>query len=59
MIVKEQLLPFLKEKKICLHKEHSVNKVDLFGSFAVGESKAGSDIDILVLFTACAYDLSL
>ena len=38
-----QNLPFIKEK-------YGVSEVGIFGSFATGEQKDGSDVDILVEF---------
>ena len=37
-------------------KKYSVNKIGLFGSFARGEQKRGSDIDLLVEFEKPTYD---
>ena len=37
-------------------KKYSVKKIGLFGSYARGEQKRGSDIDLLVHFAKPTYD---
>ena len=37
-------------------KRYSVKKIGLFGSFARGEQKRGSDVDLLVEFEKPTYD---
>lgn len=50
--IKKQILPILKNQ--------GVTKAAIFGSFAIGEEKANSDIDIVVRFKAAPslFDLS-
>ena len=39
-------------------KKHHVNKIGLFGSYARGEEKCGSDIDLLVEFDESAFGVN-
>jgi predicted nucleotidyltransferase len=48
MITKNDILSKLRELKPELHKDYSVSKIGLFGSFSDGSSTEESDIDILV-----------
>jgi predicted nucleotidyltransferase len=47
---KEELISRLKERTSSLKKELSLKKVILFGSWAKGNSKLSSDIDLLVIY---------
>lgn len=47
-INKNIILNFLKEHKHELVNKYSIKKIALFGSYARGEEKSSSDIDILV-----------
>ena len=47
---REDILRALKEELPHIRKEFHVNSVGLFGSYARGEQKKGSDVDILVEF---------
>ena len=38
------------EKLIHILKKHGAKKVEIFGSYARGEAKPGSDIDVIVEF---------
>ncbi len=38
------------EKLIRLLKKHGVKKIEIFGSYARGEAKPGSDLDVIVEF---------
>lgn len=40
----------IKEKSIWILKENGVKRASIFGSFARGEEKEGSDIDFLIEF---------
>ena len=51
MIGSERIKEILHAEKPRLEKEYAVSKLLLFGSFARGEQKRGSDIDILVGFS--------
>lgn len=57
MLTKDQILCFLKENKDRIQQEYAISEVGLFGSFAVGENKADSDVDILISFTEGAHHL--
>jgi predicted nucleotidyltransferase len=41
----------IKENETTLRDEYKIKKISVFGSFARGEQKKGSDIDILVEFS--------
>jgi len=47
-VTKEYILNFLKINKQLLNNKYSVTKIGLFGSYARGDAKDSSDIDILV-----------
>lgn len=44
----QEILSKLRELKPILKKDYSVKEIGLFGSFAVGNAKDESDIDLLV-----------
>ena len=48
MITKEEILKILARDKPQLQKRFKVSKLALFGSFARGDQRADSDVDILV-----------
>jgi predicted nucleotidyltransferase len=48
MITKEEILRTLAKDKSELQKQFKVRKLELFGSYARGEQRSGSDLDILV-----------
>lgn len=48
MINKEEILNALARDKPELQRQFKVHKMALFGSYARGEQRAGSDVDILV-----------
>jgi predicted nucleotidyltransferase len=48
MITKEEILNILAEDKAELQKQFKVRRMALFGSYARGEQRADSDVDILV-----------
>lgn len=43
-----EILQFLKEHKLMFQQNMGVQSIGLFGSYAKGEAKPGSDIDIFV-----------
>ena len=45
---KDEIIIFLRKNKPYLKKEFGVTKIALFGSFARGEQRKQSDIDILI-----------
>ena len=45
---KHEIINFLVEHKQELREKYGVTKIGLFGSYAKGEGKSGSDIDIAV-----------
>ena len=48
MITKEEILSALAKDKSELERRYKVRKLALFGSYARGEQRADSDVDILV-----------
>jgi predicted nucleotidyltransferase len=48
MITKEQILKSLAEEKAELQRQFKVSRLALFGSYARGEQRPDSDVDILV-----------
>jgi len=44
------VLQMLKEHEILIKEKFGVKRIGIFGSFARGEEKSGSDIDVLVEF---------
>ncbi|MCK9279409.1 MAG: nucleotidyltransferase domain-containing protein [Melioribacteraceae bacterium] len=47
---KKKIFEILNSEADYLRKEFSVNRIDLFGSFAKGENSINSDIDLIVEF---------
>lgn len=45
-----EIISKLKSEKASLREKYKVTKLGLFGSYARGEEKPGSDIDILIEF---------
>ena len=50
MYNREQILNILKSKKSVLEKKYPISELALFGSYARGDNRSDSDIDILVDF---------
>jgi predicted nucleotidyltransferase len=50
MLKESSILSFLKENKDYFQKEFHISKLGLFGSYARGDAKEESDIDILIDF---------
>ncbi len=50
MLKTEEILQYLKEYKTLKKESYSINKLGIFGSYARGEAKENSDIDIVVAF---------
>lgn len=48
MLTTQNIMQFLTENKEYFRKEFHVSKIGLFGSFARGEQRSDSDIDILI-----------
>lgn len=48
MSTKEEILQFLKNNKVFLREKFFLTKIGLFDSFARGDQKSDSDVDILV-----------
>ena len=54
----KQEIEIIKEKIIPILRKHKVTKAGIFGSYARGEQKEGSDIDILVEIDGSLLDLA-
>ena len=50
MIKRDEILSFLRERKVELFSEYQLIKIGLFGSFARNEETEFSDIDLIVEF---------
>ncbi len=62
MKTREQILAFITENKKLLKEEFHIIRIGIFGSYARGEQKLKSDIDLLVEFeenTQDLYDLKI
>jgi predicted nucleotidyltransferase len=62
MTTRDQILNFISENRKMLLERFHITKIGLFGSYARGEQKDSSDIDLLVEFeenTQDLYDLKL
>lgn len=62
MKTRDQILNFISQNKKLFRDNYHIVRIGLFGSYARGEEKPGSDIDILVEFeenTEDLYDLKL
>jgi len=57
MLTQQDILSFLTTNKTMLSHRFHLRKIGLFGSFARGEQKPDSDIDILVERTPDAKDI--
>lgn len=47
-ITREQILDFLRQHKQEMHDRFGVTKIGLFGSYARGDARADSDIDVAI-----------
>ena len=56
-MTKEQIINYLKTHKGKFQKEYDVEQIGLFGSYARGEAKEDSDIDIFVQMKPDFYKL--
>lgn len=62
MRTRDQILTFLAQNKKLFRDKYHIVRIGLFGSYARGEQKVNSDIDLLVEFeenTQDLYDLKL
>lgn len=62
MKTREQILAFLAQNKILFRDKYHIVRIGLFGSYARGEQKPASDIDLLVEFeenTQGLYELKI
>lgn len=55
-MTREEILFFLKQHKQEMHDRFGVTKIGLFGSYARGEARADSDIDIAVELSVYSAD---
>jgi predicted nucleotidyltransferase len=57
MTTKDQILSFISQNKKMLREKYHITRIGLFGSYARGEQKATSDVDLLVEFEENTQDL--
>ena len=48
MLDKEQILHILREQRAQLSQRYPIRRLALFGSWARGDAREGSDVDVLV-----------
>jgi uncharacterized protein len=53
LLSKEELIEKILNEKQYLSEKYKVNEIGIFGSYARGEQKPHSDIDILIGFDVC------
>lgn len=54
---RENILNTIKSEKSYIQSHFGVKEIALFGSYARGEAKANSDVDLLVSFSKPSYNL--
>lgn len=62
MTTKDNILTFITQNKKLFREKYHITRIGLFGSYARGDQKASSDIDLLIEFeenTQDLYDLKL
>ena len=62
MTTRDQILSFISQNKKMLRDRYHITRIGLFGSYARGEQKDTSDIDLLIEFeenTQDLYDLKI
>ena len=62
MTTRDQILTFINQNKKLFREKYHITRIGLFGSYARGDQKASSDIDLLIEFeenTPDLYDLKL
>jgi uncharacterized protein len=57
MTTRDQILSFISQNKKMLRDRYHISRIGLFGSYARGEQKDTSDIDLLVEFEDNTQDL--
>lgn len=55
-MTREQILDFLRQHKQEMHDRFGVTKIGLFGSYARGEAREDSDIDVAIEFSRYSAD---
>jgi predicted nucleotidyltransferase len=54
---KQEIIESIKSEKLFLKEQFGVEEIALFGSYARGDNKPDSDIDLLVKFSKPSYSL--
>ena len=57
MTTRDQILTFITQNKKLFREKYHITRIGLFGSYARGDQKASSDIDLLVEFEENTQDL--
>ncbi len=57
MLKQKNIFNFIKKNKEYLRQELNIEKIGIFGSFARGDQKKTSDIDLIVEFTGDISDI--
>lgn len=50
-LTREQILDFLRQHKQEMHARFGVTKIGLFGSYARGDARNGSDVDVAIVLS--------
>ena len=57
MMVKEDIVRFIRENRGYLKQQFHIKKIGIFGSFVRGEQREGSDIDLIIEFQENTSDI--
>lgn len=57
MIVKDDIVSFIRENRDFLLQQFHIKKIGIFGSYVRGEQREGSDIDLIIEFQENTSDI--